>query len=123
MVREELAFSGDGHAPGGQLIVQTVNVRLQARSVDRAPLWCAHRRSARGVLALASFVRTRATNVTTYISSGVKSAFSRAWFHIFLRFPAPFFLLYSRAYGWTIFVPCMTRPSSRGDEGKEDRLP
>ena len=78
-----------------QLVVKAVNVCLEARGVDRPPMRRPHCR--------AEYVRREQSLVHqcvrewTYISCGVKRTFSRAWFHIFRRFPALFFLLYRRA--------------------------
>ncbi len=69
--------------------MQAVDVRLEAGEVDRPPV----RRAHRGTEGSVSEQKRRRRTVRTYISCGVKTNFSRVWFHILRRFPALCFLL------------------------------
>lgn len=76
-----------------ELRVQAVDVRLEARGVDRAAVRRAHRRAVRGGrVSTGRGGGAVSGQAGAHISCGVKIAFSSAWFHILRRF-LPSFLV------------------------------
>lgn len=116
-VRLELLWGDGSQRIRRQLVVQTVDMRLETSGVNRPPVWGAHVRAMYKKI-LVPPGRLVEVDTNAYISWGEKSIFSRAWFHILRRFPAPFFLLYKRAYGCAN-CPRRTRPLPSRQAGSD----